>query len=70
MVSITLSVSEEIREKMKEMSDINWSALVRKAITEEIKKRTIKANLLKDLQKEKDFSDWAVKLIRTGREKR
>jgi hypothetical protein len=32
MVSITLSVQEEIRELMKKHDELNWSGCIRKAI--------------------------------------
>lgn len=69
MVSITLSVPEEVRETMKKFPEINWSGLVRTCILEKAKTLHIKENLLKDLSREKEFNDWAVKVIRRGRHK-
>ena len=37
MVSITLSVPEEIRHKMQGFSEVNWSGLIRKVIIEKTK---------------------------------
>lgn len=34
MASLTLSIPEEIREKMREFPEINWSEVARQAITE------------------------------------
>jgi len=67
MVSITISVPEEIRKLMKEFPEVNWSGLVRQCIAEKAKKLALKQELLKKLGKEKDFDDWAVRLIREGR---
>ena len=67
MVSITISVPEEIREIMKKSPEINWSGLVRKAITEKARQLAIKQELMVQLKKEEDFSEWAVSLIRKGR---
>ncbi|MEK6937087.1 MAG: hypothetical protein AABW58_03380 [Nanoarchaeota archaeon] len=67
MVSITLSVPEEIRKLMKKFPEVNWSGLVRKTIEEKAKELSLKEELLKKLDKEKEFSDWAVKLVREGR---
>src|SRR4030043_104386 len=58
MVSITLSVSDEIRETMKKFPEINWSGLVRTCITEKAKTLTLKEELLNDLSKEKDFNKY------------
>jgi len=67
MVSITLSVSEEVRETMKKFPEINWSGLVRTCIIEKAKQLSIKKELLKELAEEKDFNEWAVNVVRKGR---
>ena len=38
MVNITLSIPNEIREKMKKYKEIKWSEIVREAIIEKLKK--------------------------------
>jgi len=70
MVSITLSVPEETRELMKRFPEINWSALVRKTITETTKRLALKEEMLEQLNNEKDFNDWAVKLGREAKKGR
>lgn len=67
MVSITLSVPEEVKKKMEGFSEINWSGFVRKAIIEKTEELTWKEKMLKQLKKEKDITDWAVKLQRSSR---
>ena len=67
MVSITLSVPDETRELMKKFPEVNWSGLVRKTICEKAARLVLKQEMLKQLEKEKDFSDWAVDIIRQGR---
>ena len=67
MVSITVSVPEEIRKVMKEFPEINWSGLVRKTIEEKAEALMLKNEMLKELKEEKEISDWAVKLVRKGR---
>ncbi len=69
MVSITLSVPEEIHELMKKFPEVNWSGLVRACITEKARRLAIKQEMLKQLDKEKEFNDWAVNLIREERKK-
>ena len=70
MVSITLSVSEDVRMLMKKFPEVNWSGFVRHCITERAKKLELREEMLKQFEKEKGFSDWAVKTIRDGRRKR
>ena len=64
MVNITLSINEELKQKMEQFPEINWSGLVRKIIEEEIKKRLWKEEMLKKLESEKDFTAWTVELGR------
>jgi len=65
MVSITLSVPEDVHDLMKKFPEVNWSGLVRTCITE--KAKTLE--MLKKLGEEKEFNDWAVKLVREGRKR-
>jgi len=67
MVSITFSIPEEIRSIMKENPEINWTHIVRNSIEEKAKKLELRKQMLKELKKEEDFNNWAVDLIRKGR---
>lgn len=67
MVSITLSVPEEIHELMKKFPEVNWSGLVRQCVAEKAKTLAIKEELLKKLDKDKTFNEWAVSIVRKGR---
>jgi len=67
MVSITLSVPDKTRKLMKRFPEINWSGLVRKAITEEAEKLALKEKILEQLHKERGFNEWAVAIVREGR---
>lgn len=62
MVSITISVPEEIRELMKRFPEVNWSGLVRKSIQEKAKQLAVKEELLNQLKNEKEFINWSVDL--------
>lgn len=62
MVSITISVPEEIRTLMKKFPEINWSGLVRKSIQEKAKQLAVKEELLNQLKNEKEFINWSVDL--------
>jgi len=67
MVSITISVPEEIRDLMKKFPEVNWSGLVKRCISEKAKNLALKEELMKQLNKEKEFNEWAVETIRRGR---
>ncbi len=67
MVSITISVPEEIRELMKKFPEVNWSGMVRKSIIETTKQLQMKEEILRTLKKEEDFNNWAVEVVRKGR---
>ena len=70
MVSITLSVPEEVRKLMKEFPEVNWSGLVRACIAEKAKSLAIKHELLKQLKNEKEIIDWSVELGRKAKKGR
>ena len=62
MVSITLAVPEEVKQKMDRFSEMNWSGFVRKAIEEKTKELTAKEELMKKLGEDKEFEDWCVEM--------
>ncbi len=62
MVSITISVPEEVRELMKKFPEVNWSGLVRQCITQKAKQLAIREELLNQFKKEREFIDWSVEL--------
>jgi len=64
MVSITLAVTKETREKMKEYSEINWSEYIRKNINKKIEEIEM---INKIMEKEQKITDWAVALQRKSR---
>jgi hypothetical protein len=67
MVSVTISIPEDVRALMKRFPEVNWSAMVRKSIIEKAKELQMKEEMLSELKKEKPFNEWAVKLLREGR---
>lgn len=67
MVSVTLAIPEEVKKRMEHFSEINWSGFVRKAIVQKTEELTWKEKMLKELKKEEETTDWAVKLQRAGR---
>ena len=70
MVSITLSVPEEVKEKMKKYDEINWSAFIRKCILEKTNHLSSKEELLSKLNAEKEIDEWAVNLSKKARKDR
>ena len=70
MVSVTLSISEETRALMKKFSEINWSAFIRQSIEKKVKKLSWKEEMLKKLNQEESFSEWAVEAQRESRRNR
>ena len=62
MVSITLSVPEEVREQMKKFPEINWSGFVRASIEEKAKRLLWKEQMLKQLESEKEYDKLALKI--------
>ena len=67
MVSITLSVPEEVKALMKRFPDINWSGFVRTSIEERARQLAWKQEMLKKLKEEGQFIDWSVSLGRTAK---
>ncbi len=70
MVSVTLSVPEEVKQKMNKFQEVNWSGFIRNAITEKTKELSWKEEMLQKLKGEEERTDWAVKLQQTSRQKR
>jgi hypothetical protein len=70
MVSITLSVSDEIRERMGMFPEMNWSGFVRKAIEEKTKELAWKEEMLQKLNKDNDLTNWSMRLQKKARKGR
>jgi len=70
MVSVTLSVPEEVKEKMEKFAEINWSGFIRKCIVEKTEELSWKEQMLSQLKKERDIVECGVKLARSARKGR
>ena len=72
MVSITLSVPEEVRKEMKQFPEVNWSGFVRGCIESKSKQLAWKQDMLTKLKKEDEsgFNEWTVKLGKEARKGR
>ncbi len=70
MVSITVSVSPDIRALMLQFPEVNWSGLVKKTIAEKARELAWKDNMRKKLKEEQEIATWAVDIVRKGRKGR
>ncbi len=72
MVSITVRISKEVKQKMNQLRGVNWSEVVRRAIEEEIRKtRMREASRRIDALREKSKIEWdSTEVIRQWRERR
>ena len=70
MVSITLAVPKEVKEKMEKFDEMNWSGFIRKCILEKTEELSWKEHMLRKLQQEKPLTDWSVKLSRQAKKGR
>jgi hypothetical protein len=70
MVSVTLSVPQDVRKKMNTFPEMNWSGFIRKCLEEKTAELEWRESALKELEKEKEFSGWAVDLQASGRGER
>ncbi len=68
MVSVTVSISEDIRAQMKELPEMNWSGFMRMALVEKVERLKKKQELLAQLDSEEEHNQWAVDLVRKGRD--
>ncbi len=65
MVNITLAISEDLKEELQEHKEVNWSAVIRKALQEHLRKiRIAEAIASKSKLTEKDAEEIARKIKR------
>ena len=69
MVSITLSVPKELKEKMERFQEINWSGYVRSSIQKKVDSMIWKEEMIEKLKGEEEFDEWAVQLGRKVKKK-
>ncbi len=70
MVSITLSVAEEMKQEMEQFPEINWSAVAREAIQQ----RLIMLQKFREFTKHSTITEeetllWGKKVSRRARER-
>ena len=64
MVSITLSVPEDVKQNMERFPEINWSGFVRKAIEQKTRELSWEEEMLEKLGQDREFEDWCVEMGR------
>ncbi len=62
MVSVTLSVPEDVKHKMDRFHEINWSGFIRRLIEQKVKQLSWRDEMLKKLEKDKEFEEWCVEM--------
>jgi len=67
MVSVTLSIPEEVKHKMETFDEINWSGLIRKVIIDKTKELELKEKMKQQLKNEEGLNDWAVSIQKKTR---
>ena len=70
MVSITLSVPEEVKRRMEQFPEMNWSGFVRSCVEQKTEQLSWKQEMLNKLKAEEEFTEWAVEAQRESRTKR
>ncbi len=70
MVSITLSVPPEMKQKMDEFPEMNWSGFVRGVIGKKTEELDWRKRMLQKAKEEESLSAWIVELVRNGRKGR
>lgn len=68
MASVTLAMPDDVSSEMERFAWVNWSGLAQEVIEKKLKVAEL---LLKaDSMEEKEFADWAAKLVKEGRKGR
>jgi hypothetical protein len=70
MATITLSIPEDVRKKMKRFDQVNWSSIARKAVIAQIAEIERKEKLRALLKKEEKDLAWTIDLGSQMKKKR
>ena len=68
MPTLTLAISEELKEKMDRLSEINWSEIARRAISEKVKEYLLFERLVSESKLKPDDADKLGKLVNVAKE--
>ncbi len=65
MVNITLAVPEDLKEELKQHNEVNWSAVIRRALQEHLQKINLAESIVgKSKLTKKDAEEIAKKIKR------
>lgn len=67
MVNITLSIDENLKKKMEQFPEINWSGLIRRLLEEKTRQFQLREQLKETFKKEGAFTKWSVELGRKAK---
>ena len=70
MVSVTLSLSDQVKKEMDRFREINWSGFIRKSILAKTQELSWKEHARSMLGAELRFTTWAVQAQRNARMQR
>lgn len=70
MVNITLSIDENLKKKMEQFPEINWSGLIRRLLEEKTRQFELKEQLKKAFKKEEALTKWSIELGRKAKKGR
>jgi len=70
MVSVTLSLPPEVKQKMDQFPEMNWSGFIRKCVTEKTNELAWKEEMLEKFKQEEEFTAFAVDLQHKARKGR
>mgnify|MGYP001575201029 CR=1 FL=1 len=62
MAEIMIEVPEEIKQRMDEIQQINWSRMIEAYIKERIKILSHKKHMLRQLELEKEYEEQAIEI--------
>ena len=69
MPNITLSVTEDLKNKMNSLPEINWSEVTREFLSDKVKRLEFLKKLEKQLEskEEQELTKWSVELGREAK---
>ncbi len=70
MPTLTLSIPVELKDKMDKLSEINWSEIARRAISEKVKEYLVFEKLVSESKLTEEDASKLGKLVNRGLHKR
>ncbi len=67
MAEVVVEVPKQVERKMEKFPEINWPGFLEKVVERKIEQLSRMEELCRQLEKEEEITDWAVKLQRSSR---